>query len=194
MIIRIIFLSLFGILLSGCFGSFGAVPHIRPKAGSDVALHHKIRAKVGDVILNAYKYTQTRGIKILEDVDSRFILGKIHLKKGDFLKEYIDNDTQERYFCGKNYQPFGKSKADKELCLVDNLDDDIDSFVILFKRKGEKPYYLGPFSLVQKIYRLRRGRYTDIRYKSAKIRIYKATRDRIIYKVLEPLRFDDIDN
>lgn len=235
---NIIIFSFISILMfSGCFGSFPAVKMSKEKLGSDVVVGERTVRYVGDAIINRYEYTELQGIVLLDNYTQSHFLGTIDIKKGDFLKKYIDKGNAEVYYCGPYYASFGAQGKMSQVCFLDEFDD-IENFYTLF---SQNHYKYGPFSStgmisyrksftvdrskpfhkVELIYdgvrggmllftykeftdsltkpafysqvrylKNRSGKPTDISYRSAKIRIYRANNDRIDYKVIAPLRAD----
>jgi len=225
--ITVLFLSIF---FSGCFGTFYGVAQAVPKHGSDISIDEKLTRNNNDVILNDYDYEEISGIRITDDFSDSNLLGSIDIPSGEFLKKYIDSQTEAQYYCGKYFQPKTGSKSNYKFCLVGEFGD-LDSHVIVYnKNKTYGPNTLNdilsyetveimdiskPARKVELIfsgvkdnkilftyneysesldqpsftsqikYKLNKNKPTMIAYKSAKIKIYKANNQEIVYKVLK---------
>jgi hypothetical protein len=222
------------LFLTGCIGSFEALPEKKMKVGSDTKEHRRMTRNRGEPIINKYDYTEVKGIRILEDFEDSNLFGSISIKKGDFAQKYVDLETEEVYYCGPFYRPIGTDKTEK-VCFVEEYGEVTDFFVVY--KSGN---YIGPSSLSNQLvfkksvqadrkksyrkmellydgvergmilftyreftddstrpafysqvrYILNKNRPTIISYRSSKIKVYRASNNRITYEVLEPLSMD----
>jgi hypothetical protein len=127
--------------LNGC-SKIDTRPVAMQRMDSDMREKVKYVKYVGDTVVNRYDYTELRGISLTEDFTESHYGGDITFQTGDFLNLYVEDYTEDKYYCGLYYKTMTSSQPNNTICFTEN-DNRINEFYIMVGRN----YKYGPYTL-----------------------------------------------